>query len=142
MTLKTKGAQLVHQVVQDAIARGAAVIVEQRPVSKAQQFVDFLNKRIADTGYNQRQVLPNRVYFSLMQGPKYARIVHSSACNGSRSSYAFIDKAGNIYKAAGWKGPAKGVRAKVDDVLKGDHPWFTPTYFDQRAYSTTWLYAS
>jgi hypothetical protein len=111
-------------------------------MSKAQEFVDYLNARIARTGYNERQVGPNRVHFSLMQGKKYARIVVSSGGQNS-SAYAFVDTEGNIYKSAGWDAPAKGVRATVDAVVGEQHPYFKPgAAFDVAAYSTGWLYKS
>lgn len=110
-------------------------------MSKAQEFVDYLNARIARTGYNERQVLGNKVHFSLMQGPKFARIVSDGG--SQRSSYAFVDAEGNIYKSAGWKAPAKGVRAIVNDVLRNEIAFFnSPKGFDAAAYSTIWLYAS
>lgn len=112
-------------------------------ISKAQELVDYLNKRIADTKYNERQVQGNRVHFSLMQGNKYARIVSDGG--GQRSSYAFVDADGHIYKAAGWNAPAKGIRATVDDVIRqseGGVGFFSAPGkgFDQAAYSTIWLY--
>ena len=42
---------------------------------------------------------------------KYTRIVHRS------SAYCFIDAAGNIYKPASWKAPAKGVRSTLATVV-------------------------
>ncbi len=38
-------------------------------------------------------------------GKKYVRVVVSSS--GSRSAHSFIDDAGNIWKSASWKTPAK-----------------------------------
>jgi hypothetical protein len=110
-------------------------------MSKAQEFVDYLNARITAMGYNERRVQGNRVHFSVMQGRKYARIVQDGG--SQRSSYAFVDADGFIYKAAGWKAPAKWARATVDSVISGDHSYFKPgAGFDQRPYSTIWLYAS
>jgi hypothetical protein len=53
-------------------------------------------------------------------GRKYTRLVHS--VGSSRSVHCFIDKAGNIYKAASWKAPAKGVRGTLAsfDINKVD----------------------
>ena len=42
---------------------------------------------------------------------KYTRIVHRN------SVYCFIDAAGNIYKPASWKAPAKGVRSTLATVV-------------------------
>jgi hypothetical protein len=115
--------------------------------TKAQELVDYLNARIARTGYNERQCMANTVHFSLTQGKKYARIVVSNAqaegVGRHRSSYAFVDADGNIYKSAGWNKPAKGVRATVDAVVSGQHPFFRDGgAFDRHAYSTVWLCAS
>jgi hypothetical protein len=112
-------------------------------MSKAQEFVDYLNARIARTGYNERQVLPNRVNFIVRQGAKYAKIIRLIGYGEMTGSvYAFVDAEGNIYKAAGYKAPAKGVRAKVDDVVSSKHSFFShPGFnFDVAAYSTGWLY--
>ena len=46
-------------------------------------------------------------------GRKYIKIVVTSG--GSRSVYCFLDKVGNIYKAATWKAPAKHIRGSVFD---------------------------
>jgi hypothetical protein len=111
--------------------------------TKAQELVDYLNARIARTGYNERQMAANSVRFSLMQGKKYARIVQDNLVGSHRSSYAFVDAEGNIYKSAGWNKPAKGVRATVSAVLLNEVSFFnSPHGFDKQAYSTIWLYAS
>jgi hypothetical protein len=114
---------------------------KEMKMSKAQELVDYLNARIARTGYNERQAPGNTVYFSLMQGKKYARIVLNQGPGvfGTGSSYAFVDNDGNIYKSAGWKAPAKGVRGTVDEVVSGQG-YFAGNSFDLAAYSTSWLY--
>jgi hypothetical protein len=43
----------------------------------------------------------------LDRGPKYVRMWRVTVGIGSRSAFAFIDKEGNIWKPAGWKGPTK-----------------------------------
>jgi hypothetical protein len=66
--------------------------------------------------------------FSKTIGPKYTRIVRETKWNtpGSqvegRQVFCFVDGEGNIYKAAGWKAPAKGVRSTLAtvDVSKAD----------------------
>ena len=47
-------------------------------------------------------------------GVKYTRVINISC--GSRSVYCFVDHAGNIYKSASWKSPAKGVRSTLATV--------------------------
>ena len=45
---------------------------------------------------------------------KYTRVIGTGG--NSRSVYCFIDTDGNIYKAASWKAPAKGVRSTLATV--------------------------
>jgi hypothetical protein len=47
-------------------------------------------------------------------GVKYTRIVQTATAH--RSVYCFVDAEGNIYKSAGWKAPAKGVRSTLATV--------------------------
>lgn len=47
-------------------------------------------------------------------GLKYTRVIDVSF--GGQSVYCFVDAAGNIYKAASWKAPAKGVRSTLATV--------------------------
>lgn len=49
----------------------------------------------------------------LERGQKYIRVVQVSM--GSRSAFCFLDGDGNIYKADGWKKPAKGIRGRLSD---------------------------
>lgn len=55
-------------------------------------------------------------------GVKYTRIVQSFRNTGNRSVFCFVDAEGNIYKPAGWKTPAKGVRSTLAtvDITKVD----------------------
>ena len=58
--------------------------------------------------------------FYIESGRKYHKIVHNS--RGSRSVHAFVDKkTGDVYKAASWSKPAKGVRYNLlDDDSRED----------------------
>lgn len=47
-------------------------------------------------------------------GRKYIKLVVSRY--GSRSVYCFLDYAGNVYKSASWKAPAKHVRGSIFDA--------------------------
>lgn len=49
--------------------------------------------------------------FSAEPGRKYIKIVVNRY--SSRSVYCFLDRAGNIYKAASWAAPAKHIRGSV-----------------------------
>ena len=64
-----------------------------------QAFIDGLNAKFGD-----------RYTYSAMPGIKYDRIVSVSTGSDQRMAYAFVDGSGNVYKAAGWPAPAKGIR--------------------------------
>lgn len=65
-------------------------------------------------------------------GPKFVRVISRNGGPNAASVYCFVDKAsGDIYKAAGWKAPAKGIRGNIrnmDKILLADLS------------STGWLY--
>lgn len=65
----------------------------------AQEFIDGLNVKFAD--YATFEVRP---------GKKYDKIVLSTKLGNHGRVYAFVDIDGNVYKAAGFNAPAKGVR--------------------------------
>ena len=46
---------------------------------------------------------------------KYIRVWYTSG--NQKSVYAFVDYEGNIYKPAGWKSPAKGIRGHIDNPI-------------------------
>lgn len=69
------------------------------------EFVAALNEKFNSIGYT---------FLIERQGIKYTRIVQTAP--GHRSVYCFVDAEGNIYKAAGWKAPAKGVRSTLATV--------------------------
>ena len=57
--------------------------------------------------------------FTAHVGRKYFKIVTDNGTQ--RSVHCFVDARGNVYKAAGWTAPAKGVRYNLfnaDDMLK------------------------
>ena len=72
-----------------------------------------------DVDYHQQRIdelsMGEGVYnYTYEKGRKYAKIVMHS--NGSHSAHAFVDlKTGEIYKAASWRSPAKGVRYNLLD---------------------------
>ena len=57
--------------------------------------------------------------YTFEKGRKYARIVMQMP-NGQKSAHAFVDmNTSDVYKAASWKGPAKGIRYNLlDDKSK------------------------
>lgn len=62
---------------------------------------------------------PFETVFTLEKGRKYHRIVQDTRNKETgemfdqRSVAGFLDNDGNIYKAAGWKAPAKGIRGNI-----------------------------
>ena len=72
---------------------------------------------------NRGYTLPAPI-FSLEKGKKYIRVVKeypqpgNVAVLGSRSVYCFVDYEGNIYKAASWKTPTKGIRGNINNNKK------------------------
>lgn len=62
---------------------------------------------------------PFETVFVLEKGRKYHRIVQDTRNKETgemfdqRSVAGFLDNDGNILKAAGWKGPAKGIRGNI-----------------------------
>lgn len=67
--------------------------------SHAATFVDGLNEKFADYGV-----------FDVRPGKKYDKIAVKPHGSSQTFVYAFVDIDGNVYKAAGWAAPAKGVR--------------------------------
>ena len=58
--------------------------------------------------------------FYIEEGRKYHKIIMDA--NGSRSVHAFIDKkTGDVYKAASFKAPAKGIRFNL--CIISDREW-------------------
>lgn len=70
----------------------------------AQEFVALLNAKFE-----------GKSHFSVSAGRKYDRIVANNSY-----VHAFVERqSGGVYKAAGWKAPAKGVRfASVEDAAE------------------------
>jgi len=57
-----------------------------------------------------RDAAPNGYDFIFESGRKYHKVIMIDSAGG-RSVHCFIDKkSGEVYKSAGWKSPAKGVR--------------------------------
>lgn len=60
--------------------------------------------------------LPHPIY-GFNEGKKFIKITRNYC--GQISVHCFVDPSnGNIYKAAGWNAPAKGVRGNINDAKK------------------------
>ena len=59
-----------------------------------------------------KDAAPDGYNYIIESGRKYHKIIMTDASvRNNRSVHAFVDcKTGELYMAAGWKGPAKGVR--------------------------------
>lgn len=54
--------------------------------------------------------------FTFTLGKKYAKIIHTTYHGGNRSVHAFVElNTGDVYKAASWQAPAKGIRYNLLD---------------------------
>jgi len=81
----------------------------------AQEFIDGLNSKDETSKY---------AVFTVMPGNKYDRIVAKPHNSSQSHVYAFVDIEGNVYKAAGWKAPAKGIRYNsIAAALKAADPY-------------------
>jgi hypothetical protein len=80
------------------------MVLEKNIKSGVSNFMEHLNNTMdKPDGYE---------YELNTRGSKYFKVEMTS--HGSRSVYSFIEKStGNIFKAAGWSAPAKGIRGSV-----------------------------
>lgn len=103
-----------HEVITDK-ADAKAVAAVDVPALTLDAFVAALNTRfnvITDhIGYQFSVERPGLKYTRIVQATRYA-----DGRTAGRSVFCFVDHAGNILKAAGWKAPAKGVRATLATV--------------------------
>ena len=96
---------------------------------------NWITEAITAVEENSKKAYPNceanHRTLLVSQGRKYTKLIIADANNptNNRSVYAFLDKEGNIYKAANWKTPAKGIRGTVSSI--------DPTSLEA---STHWLY--
>ena len=53
-------------------------------------------------------------------GLKYTKImaIHGAMSNFQESIHSFVDEEGNVYKAASWRAPAKGVRYSLEQDME------------------------
>ena len=79
----------------------------------AWQYIDIMNEVSANHQLKQYPSLPHlRDQFELIEGRKYIKVISRSGNN--RRVHSFIDKrTGDLYKAATWNAPAKGVRYNI-----------------------------
>jgi hypothetical protein len=94
-------------------------IAEPSMKDKIEAYVTKLQKNTNDA-IDQDHEGTNYFVLGIDFGAKYARI-HKTDHNGKgqKTTFGFIDMTtGDVFKAASWKGPAKGVRGHVDEEPK------------------------
>lgn len=80
------------------------------------EVVDALNVKMMEHDKKSFPILTENGPYRTVSaevGRKYIKLVVSTV--GQRSVYCFLDKNGNIFKAATWKAPAKHIRGTVFD---------------------------
>lgn len=91
-----------------------------------EDFVKRLNEEAAaDPFIVSLDRVANPVYTIDPNGKKYTRIVKDG-----ESVWGFIERAtGDIFKAKGWKGPAKHARGNIATAVYGrNYTWTGPAY--------------
>lgn len=74
-------------------------------MTESEKFAQLLNEKFA----GGEKWIANS--FTVMAGRKYDRIVQETQTGEHRRVHAFVERTtGNVFKAAGWPAPAKGVR--------------------------------
>lgn len=90
-----------------------------------QEYLDLVQKMSGEYFAKHYSNLQAPKYY-VERGRKYHRVVQHdrslcTASDSSRSVHAFIGEDGMLYKAAGWKAPAKGARYNLEtdmDVIR------------------------
>lgn len=70
------------------------------------KYVEILNSK--DSTHN----------FSYIKGRKYYKIVETNKEGKPTSAHSFVDFSGNLYKAANWNTPAKGIRYNLNTDME------------------------
>jgi len=87
--------------------------------SNVEAFVARVQKDVDALDVKGEHAFPT--VFSFSKGKVYYKIWRTYS--GSKSIYCFVDMDGNIWKAAGWKAPAKNfIRGHIDEVAKTGIP--------------------
>ena len=75
--------------------------------------------KILQKNYDRKDSGVLRYSFEITEGKKYYKIVQRDANFSGGSVHAFVDKlTGDLYKAASWAAPAKGVRFNLGRDLE------------------------
>ena len=87
----------------------------KQTISEQKNFLESLNQFILNIETDHKKHWANSIHdfkVSYSKGGKYYRIIREYC--GQKSVHSFVDENGNIWKAAGWKAPAKNfVRGNI-----------------------------
>ena len=91
-------------------------------VSEFQKIVEQASKIMAKKFQDSSPKSLMTVSLELMTGPTWSRLVRVSTVDGKvicQAAYGFLDKDGNLWKAASWKAPAKNKpRGTIHDLIR------------------------
>ena len=79
-----------------------------------QEIQEASDKDWAKNGYP----MDKKPTYCVSQGKVWSKILEKQGWNGGTSVHCFVDKDGNIYKAASWNAPAKGIRGNINNEKK------------------------
>ena len=108
-----------QQTITDSVLKNTLLLIESLKDNYREYSIrghqHSLNRFDATPGYHQQKIDELKsgkcdIDYQIVTGKKYHKVVYVDG-GGNRSVQCFIDKqTGEVYKSAGWKSPAKGVR--------------------------------
>ena len=108
-----------QQTIADSVLKNTLLLIESLKDNYREYSIrshqHSLNRFDALPGYHQQKIDELKsgkcdIDYVIESGKKYHKVVYVDG-GGNRSVHCFIDKqTGEVYKSAGWKSPAKGVR--------------------------------
>ena len=109
---------LVKAIIKEEVANILKEAEEGFSKETMDKIKDYIEKVHKETEKEFKQHYPSLKVpnYEIKMGKKFAKIIRK---DNQTSVFCFIDSKGNIYKAAGWNAPAKGIRGNVfnDDKL-------------------------
>jgi hypothetical protein len=89
-------------------------MVEHRLVA---EYLQVLHEN-TEASYQKSGFSQERPIYEARSGSKYTKIVVRRTGHFQESVHSFVDANGNVYKAAGWRAPAKGVRYRLEQDME------------------------
>lgn len=94
---------------------------ESSPTMTTEDFETLLSKFIMDIqsnvdayyAKNYPRLTPEKI-FAKPGGKRYVKVVKGTPGTDGKSVFCFVERStGDVYKAASWKAPAKGIRGNI-----------------------------